>query len=76
MKKGLLFFKGRVVVPTESSFQPLIFIEFHDTPVGGYAGVQRTLACIVAILFWPKLHQSTREYMAKSAVCQSIKPFN
>ncbi|XP_073057376.1 uncharacterized protein [Primulina eburnea] len=35
---GSLHFKGRIVVPSKSSWVSTLLIEFHDTPFGGHSG--------------------------------------
>lgn len=41
---GLLRFKGRLVVPKNSSLKQLIIFESHNSPLGGHAGIARTFA--------------------------------
>lgn len=38
--------------------------------------VQRTLASISNIFFWPELRRTISEYVSKCTVCQTTKPFN
>ncbi|MCI44615.1 hypothetical protein A2U01_0065854, partial [Trifolium medium] len=40
--KGMLYFKGRLYIPSSSSFKTVLLEEFHATPVGGHSGIQRT----------------------------------
>ncbi|RVW26943.1 Transposon Ty3-G Gag-Pol polyprotein [Vitis vinifera] len=54
VREGLLWFNGKVVVPPDSALQRLILTEFHNTPVGGHAGMQRTLSRIASMFYWPK----------------------
>ena len=76
VREGLLWFNGKVVVPPDSALQRLILTEFHNTPVGGHAGMQRTLSRIASMFYWPKMRQLVRDFVARCQVCQAIKPFN
>lgn len=76
IRHGVLFFKGRVWIPENSALQPLLLAEFHNTPTGGHAGVQRTLARIAGKFFWPGLRRSVHDYVSNCSICQSTKPFN
>jgi hypothetical protein len=40
-RNGLLFFKGRVVVPSLAALQEKLLHEVHDTLIGGHFGVLR-----------------------------------
>ena len=51
----LLLFKGKVWFPNKSALQPLLVAKFHSTPVGGHAGIQRTLARLVSFFYWPDI---------------------
>lgn len=49
---GHLYFKGRVVVAPQSVLKHRILKEFHDTPVGGHAGILRTYQRLKQNVFW------------------------
>lgn len=48
VKDGLLYWKHRLVIPVESTLIQQILKEYHDAPVGGHAGITRTLARVTA----------------------------
>lgn len=73
---GLLFHKGRLVVPHDSALQHLIISEYHNTPVGGHAGIQRTLKRLSSTFYWPGLRASIRDFIHNCTTCQTVKPFN
>ena len=76
IKDGLIFFKDRIWIPPDSALQPLILHEFHASPVGGHAGVQRTLSRIASTFFWPQMRQHVKDFVSTCQTCQQIKPFN
>lgn len=48
VKGGLLFRNSRLVVPSPSSLIKIILLEYHSSPIGGHAGIARTLARITS----------------------------
>ncbi|XP_070037045.1 uncharacterized protein [Nicotiana tomentosiformis] len=52
-RKGLLFYKGRLVIPHDSSLKQLLLQEFHDSKIGGHAGVARTFHRLSSNFYWP-----------------------
>ena len=41
-KDGLLYYKGSIAIPPESSLKTRLLQEFHDAKIGGHSGVLRT----------------------------------
>lgn len=76
VRNGVLLFNGKVWIPANSVLQPLLLAEFHTTPTGGHAGIQRIFARIVVVFYWPDLRRFVREFVAWCTVCQTSKPFN
>ncbi|KAJ0970323.1 hypothetical protein J5N97_023200 [Dioscorea zingiberensis] len=75
IRDGLLFYKGRAYVPPESALHRLLLTEFHNSPLGGHAGAQRTLARLASVFYWPGLRREVQEFVAACHLCQSVKPF-
>lgn len=76
LQEGLLLFKGRIWISANSALQPLLIAEFHLTPMGGHAGVQRTLARLASMFYCPDLRSSVRDFVSKCLICQAVKPVN
>lgn len=49
---GRLFFKGRLVLASDSRWIPRLLKEFHDTPTGGHAGAYRTYWRLALNVYW------------------------
>ncbi|GJY89117.1 ty3-gypsy retrotransposon protein [Tanacetum coccineum] len=75
ISNGLVLYKDRILVPLEYAFHPLILAEYHNSPVGGHAGMQRTLARVSSTFYWPKIRETVLEYVAQCTICQATKPF-
>lgn len=73
---GILYFKDHAIVPVDLNLQTLILTEFHNSPVSGHTGIQRTLTRIARIFFWLELMQSIHKFVAQCVIWQSIKPFD
>nr|GEV89038.1 reverse transcriptase [Tanacetum cinerariifolium] len=46
-REGLIFYKNRILVPRDSALQQLLLAEYHNTLVGGHAGMQPTVLVVV-----------------------------
>jgi hypothetical protein len=53
-----------------------ILHEFHSSPLGGHAGVARTVAPIPAQFYWKGMHQDITTYMKELLICQQAKSSN
>lgn len=48
VREGLLYWKDRLVIPIEEALIQRILQEYHSSPIGGHAGITRTLARLKA----------------------------
>jgi len=51
----------------------MILKEFHDSLVGGHAGIKRTLARITIHFFWKGMAQDVQQYVKNCIICQQAK---
>ncbi|RVW63788.1 Transposon Tf2-2 polyprotein [Vitis vinifera] len=72
-RNGLLFFKGRVVIPSHAALRMKLIHEMHDTKIGGHFGVLRTFKKLAQQFYWPKMYQAVQEYIKKCETCQKVK---
>lgn len=75
-KDGLLFYDGRLVIPMQSKLIQQILHEFHSSPVGGHAGIARTVARITPQFFWRTLRSDVKTFVANCVICQQAKTVN
>ncbi|KAK2367199.1 hypothetical protein QL285_080510 [Trifolium repens] len=73
MKDGLLFWKKRLVIPQQPDLVKKILYEFHTSPIGGHAGIARTLARIKAQFYWPAMRKDITEFVQNCVICQQAK---
>jgi len=55
-RKGLLFFKERVVIPSQAALQAQLLHEMHDTIIGGHSRVFQTFKKLAQQFYWPKMY--------------------
>ena len=72
-KKGRLYYKTRLVLPSNSPRIPLILQEFHDSVVGGHSGFFRTYKRISNLLYWEGMRKQILQYIQSCEVCQRNK---
>lgn len=61
---GLLFFKGCLVLPTDSSLRLHLFHEFHSSLVGGHLGIARTFHCLSSNFYWKNMRHDVKVFIA------------
>ena len=71
-QKGLLYYKGRVVVPLQKSLiQELLYI-YHDDQFSGHWGIDKTKELLERKFYWPGLAIDVKEYVSTCQTCQNI----
>ena len=71
--KGLLLYKGRVIVPNDAALRAKLLHEMHETKVEGHSGVLRTFKKLGQQFYWPGMHRSVQDYVKGCAICKKIK---
>lgn len=71
--QGRLYYKGRLVLPSDSLYIKLILKEYHDRLLGGHSGILKTLKRICDVLYWRNMRKHIQEYVAACEVCQTRK---
>lgn len=70
---GLVFYKNRVVVPSNSFVVSNLMQEFNDSQIGGHSGVLKTYKRIAQQFYWPSPYKIVNEYVAACDICQKSK---
>jgi hypothetical protein len=76
MKEGLLCWNDKIVVPNNQNIINQILKEFHNSHIGGHAGITRTLARIRAQFYWKNMREDIRAYVSQCVICQQAKSIN
>lgn len=69
---GRLFYRGRICVPTSSSWVTKLE-EFYTTPAGGHSGVLRSYKRLAANVYWPNMFKTVQDFVASCLVCRKSK---
>lgn len=72
-RDGLLLFRGRLVLPSDSPLRVQLLEEFHSSPVGGHVGVSRTFHRLSSNFFWKGMRKDVQTFVSSCQVCQQIK---
>jgi hypothetical protein len=73
MEAGLLFYQGWIVVPDNEELCRDLITAFHDSPIVGHPGQQRTLELISCRYYWPGMRSKIFHYVDTCETCQRIK---
>jgi transposase InsO family protein len=73
MEAGLLFYQGQIVVPDNEELKQDLMATFHDSPISGPPGQQRTLELISRRCYWPGMRAKIFHYVKTCETCQRIK---
>lgn len=76
MRDELLYWKDRLVVQNQASLLKKILQEYQNSPIGGHAGVTRSIARISAQFYWPKLRENVKEFVQSCLIYQQVKSSN
>ncbi|WVZ26157.1 hypothetical protein V8G54_004701 [Vigna mungo] len=70
---GLLQWKHRVVIPRDNEIIQLLLNEYHNSTIGGHAGITRTMARLSSQFYWPGMLKDITQYVQECLICQQAK---
>ncbi len=65
----------RIVVPNDEDLRLRILFEYHDSPVGGHRGREKTYASLSRDFYWRHAYAAVRRYVRGCETCQRVKPY-
>ena len=76
---GLLFYSidgdtPRIVVPDDAELRMRILYEYHDSPMGGHLGREKTFLAVSRDFYWAHQYKWVRKYVRTCDTCQRMKP--
>jgi hypothetical protein len=72
-KNRKLFYKGKLVLPRNSSKIPTLLQEYHSSPIGGHSGFFRTYKKLGALVYWESMKKDIQQFVASCEICQQNK---
>ncbi|MCH81120.1 transposon Tf2-1 polyprotein [Trifolium medium] len=73
---GLIFFKGKLFIPSASPLKQTLLEEFHSSIIGGHSGIHRTYGRLHENVFWHGMRGDVAQFVKSCITCQQIKPTN
>ncbi|KAF8736260.1 hypothetical protein RHS02_06346, partial [Rhizoctonia solani] len=70
-EEDLLWYWGKLVVPDLEPLKERLLKEFHESPLAGHPGQQRTLELVSRNYWWPGMKASAKEWVECCPVCQA-----
>jgi HPt (histidine-containing phosphotransfer) domain-containing protein len=61
------------MIPPEKELIEKLLQEFHSSPIGGHAGITRTMARLKAQFYWPKMQEDVKAFVQRCVICQQAK---
>lgn len=69
----LLFYNGKIVVPDDENLKKDIVANFHDSPMAGHPGQNRTHELASRNYYWPGMKGWIGKFVETCEVCQRIR---
>lgn len=73
LHNGRLYYRGRFVLPKNSTYMPTLLYLYHDSPTGGHSGEHKTYQRIARDWFWEGMTKRIAEYVKACEICQHQK---
>ncbi|KAF7112285.1 hypothetical protein RHSIM_RhsimUnG0245400 [Rhododendron simsii] len=73
LNKGVLTYKGWLVVSSDVQLRTLIMQEIHATPLGGHSGTERTYKRAKRSFYWQGMRREIFAFVANCDTCQRNK---
>ncbi len=70
-ENNYLFFNNLIIVP--KSCIPDVLYRYHDIPLAGHMGINRTLELVSRNFYWRLWYKDVRNYVRSCPVCQQMK---
>src|SRR5215469_4224203 len=70
---NIIYFQNRVYIPKESKLREKILQLYHDDPLAGHPGQNRTWLAISTKYWWPGLLTDVKKYIKGCEKCQQTK---
>ncbi|QRW25665.1 Retrotransposable element Tf2 protein [Rhizoctonia solani] len=70
-EEDLLWYRGKLVIPDNEPLKDKLLREFHDSPLAGHPGQQRTLELLSRNYWWPGMKSTTKEWVECCPICQA-----
>lgn len=72
--QGIIRFKQRIWLGSNSSLQQQVMSALHNSPVGGHSGAPATVTKVSRLFYWPSMRKDILKFVQNCTVCLQAKP--
>jgi transposase InsO family protein len=73
LDKGLVYYKGLILVPAADDIKRDILTHCHDDPMAGHFGIHKTCELVSRTYHWPGLRAYVKRFVTTCSTCQRNK---
>ena len=73
IKDGIIYYKGRILVPLDKELRTAIIRHHHDGPLSGHGGRKPTYLAVTRFYWWPQVTDSVKSYVRSCLACKYAK---
>ncbi|VFQ83111.1 unnamed protein product [Cuscuta campestris] len=70
---GMLFYRRRLCIGRDSPLWAQLLREYHDSPLAGHPGIQRTFYRLAMHFHWPGMRRDIQRHIEACTICQVTK---
>ena len=70
---NMLLYNGRIMVPDNEQLKRNLVSNFHDSPMAGHPGQNRTLELTSRRYYWPGMKSWIQKFVETCEVCQRVR---
>lgn len=74
LRNGLIRYKERIWLPSDSELTLKLLDAFHTSPIGGHSGIPVTLRRLKQLFSWKGMRAQVKSYVQECEICQRAKP--
>lgn len=72
----MLFFKGKLYIPSSSHLKTVLLEEFHSSQIGGHSGISKTYGRLKENVYCEGMTNDVVAFVNSCQTCQQIKTTN
>ena len=73
-REGVVYKNKRLLVPDEATLKTRILQSYHDHPLVGHVGTEKTIELVKRDFYWPRMDEEIKLYVTTCHSCQKHKP--
>lgn len=74
--RGILYFKGKLYIPSNSPLKSLILEEYHSSPLGGHSGIHKIYGRLQENVYWDGMMEDVIDFIKNYHIHQHTKTPN